>query len=273
MSHTHHSKIITDQELFFNQNALQPRIIDQENIFMKYAQKEQVKGFGWLSNKKSILDFGCGTGNSIDLFFYKRKIKGYKLYGVDIAQDAIEYVKKKYPDFKFFKISNNQIPQIMASGVDASYLLNVLHHTRGHQEIFNEIYKKLDKNGKFFICDLCSNNPINKSARNIFIRMPKFVKDKFNDDLVVGEAIPEKYKVNIDNVVKQLKNVGFKVEEIGYGHLFFFIFGWVDRFIPFSKIPLVSSFYKKLMNLEKYLLKYTFFQNRAEVFYIKCIKK
>jgi SAM-dependent methyltransferase len=267
------SHIITDQELFFNQNALQQRIIDQENMFMKYAQKEQVKGFDWLSNKKNILDFGCGTGNSIDLFFYKRKIKGYKLYGVDIAQEAIKYVSKKYPDFKFFKISNNKIPQIMANGVDASYLLNVLHHARSHQEIFKEIYKKLDRNGKFFICDLCSNNPINKSARNIFVRMPKFVRDKFSDDLVVGEAIPEKYKVNVDDVVKQLKKVGFKIEEVSYGHLFFFVFGWIDRFIPLSKINFIQSTYQQLMKFEQWLLTFKIFQSRAEVFCIKCIKK
>lgn len=56
MSHTHHSKIITDQELFFNQNALHEKASVEQTLFTEYANKKQVKTLNWLADKKNILD-------------------------------------------------------------------------------------------------------------------------------------------------------------------------------------------------------------------------
>ena len=265
-------KVITDQELFFNKDSEADRVYVKDNLFYMYTNIGLINGFQWLSGKKKILDYGCGTGASLDLFFEKRKKEKYLIYGVDIAQKAIDRIKKKYPQFNFYKISNNKIPQIKNGTLDAAYMFHVLHHAHDHRDIFKEVNKKLDKNGKFFISDLSTNNPINKFARSLFTRMPNFVKNKFNEDLVVDGCIPEKYKVYIDRVVKQLGDTGFTVVNVEYGHLFFFVFGWIDRFIPFSKIPLVPLLYRQLISFENFLLKYTFFQKRAEVFYIKCTK-
>ena len=154
-----------------------------------------------------------------------------------------------------------------------AYMLHVLHHATDHEAIFKESHAKLAKNGKYVINDLCSNNPFNKFARALFIYMPSFVKKKFGDDLVVGESIPEKYKVDIAKVTAALKKSGFKIEEVGYGHLFVFLFAWIDRFIPFSRVPLIRMWYKQLMKFEAYLLSYPFFKKRAEVFYIKAVKQ
>lgn len=265
--------IITDQEAFFNQSALDEKVFKQKNIFYNYVNKEQVRGFNWLSESKSILEYGCGTGTSLDLFFKDRKKKDYTIYGVDIAELALEKAKKKYPDFKFYKISNNKIPQIKNNSLEAAYMLHVLHHSHNHEDIFNEIYSKLEDEGKFFLSDLSSSNFIVKLGRILFLYLPVFVRNKFGDDLVVKGRIPEKYKVDIEKVVGQLKMTGFSVEEIGYGHLFFFIFGWLDRFIPLSKFKIVNFIYLNLIKLENWLLKYKPLQNQAEVFYIMAIKK
>jgi hypothetical protein len=69
-----------------------------------------------------------------------------------------------------------------------------------------------------------------------------------------------------------LASVGFKNIEIGYGHLFFFIFEWIDKFIPFQKYQFVRRIYAELIDLEEYLLTKKFFKKYAEVFYIKGIK-
>jgi hypothetical protein len=103
--------------------------------------------------------------------------------------------------------------------------------------------------------------------------MPLFVKNKFGEDLLAGESIPEKYKVSIDDVIKRLKKAGFKIEKVGHGHLFFFIFGWLDRFVPFSKVPFVPNLYKALIRCEEFLLKFKTFQDKTEVFSIRAIKK
>lgn len=272
MSNTH-KHVIKNQEDFFNKNAHHAKDIDLDSFFSKYANKEQQEGFSWISDKKNILEYGCGTGTSLDVFFKKRNKKKYHIYGVDIARRAVEEAKKNYPEYTFFKIINNKMPQIKDSSLDAAFMFHVLHHTDEHAAIFNEINKKLKKNGKFLINDLSSNNPINKLGRMMFVHMPKFVKNKFSDDLVVGESIPEKYKVNIDDVVQQLRNAGFTNIKVGHGHLFFFIFGWIDRFTSFSRIPFVTSMYTECISFERYLLKFPFFQRYTEVFSVSCYKK
>lgn len=266
--------IIKDQELFFNQNSLREKINNQNPVFYNYANKEQFKGLDWLAEKMTILDYGCGTGTTIDIFLRDKKPENYHIYGVDIAQLAVDKAREKYPNFQFYKISDNKIPQIEDNSLEAAYLLHVLHHSRNHADIFKEISSKLKPAGKFFLSDLSSNNLIIKAGRFIFLHLPLGVKNKFRaDDLVVDGKIPEKYKVDIKTVINQLKMSGFIIEEMGYGHLFFFIFVWLDRFIPFFKLKPVKSLYAHLMKLEKWLLQYNFFQKQAEVFYVKCVKR
>lgn len=265
-------QIIVDQEKFFNLNSARKRSFKQ-TIFSEYANKEQIKSLKWITDCKIILEYGCGTGTSLDVFLKNRKINKYQIYGVDIAQLVINKAKENYPQYNFYKISNNKIPQIKNNSLDAVFMFHVLHHADKHKDIFKEIHKKLKKDGKFLINDLSSNNPINKTARSLFVHMPLFVKNKFSDDLVVGESIPEKNKVSPQNVITQLKKAGFSIQEVGYGHLFFFIFAWLDKFVHLSGISFVENIYKQIIKIENTLLRYQFFQKYTEVFYIKCYKE
>lgn len=267
------NKIITDQKAFFNQESRLEKNFNTNNIFYSYVNKEQFEGLNWIADKKIILDYGCGTGHTMDIFFKNRPQKQYKMFGVDIAGETIKFIKKKYPKFTFYKISNNKIPQIKDGSIEGVYMMHVLHHAKNHEQIFKEVHKKLKKGGKFLINDLCSNNPINKTARGIFTAMPDFIKNKFSDDLMVDGCIPEKYKVDVEEVITKLENTGFEVTKVSYGHLFFFVFGWIDRFIPMSKIGFVQSFYNKLISTENNLLKKKIFQGKAELFCIQAIKK
>jgi len=262
-----------NQLTFFNANATKQNTQIKSNyLFDKYVNKEQRDGFNWIEDKKVILEYGCGTGDSLDKFFERRQIKHYHIYGVDIASKAIGISRKKYPELKFYVIKNNKIPQIENKSVGAAFMFHVLHHSTNHEDIFKEIYNKLGNKGKFLINDLSSNNPIISFFRFIFQLSPKFIKVRFSDDLLCEGNIPDKYKVNIQEVIRLLKKCSFQIEELGYGHLFFFVFGWIERFIPLSKISIFQMFYVNLMKLEAKLLKYPFFQRFAEVYYIKATK-
>jgi|WetSurMetagenome_2_1015567.scaffolds.fasta_scaffold09895_2 ubiquinone/menaquinone biosynthesis C-methylase UbiE len=268
--------IVKDQMRFFDMNAHRHAhihsSIPEDSLFVKYANKEQFSSLNWLVNGKVILDYGCGTGETLERFLRGRDPKRYKVYGVDIAEEAIHEIAKKYPAYDFFKIKNNLIPLIKDGTVDGAYMMHILHHAREHDEIFKTVYAKLKNGGKYVINDLSSNNPFLSFFRGLFTMSPNFVKKKFSDDLVVDGMIPEKYKVNIQAVVHGLKDAGFTIEKIGYGHLFFFMFGWIDKFIPLSKAVPIKNIYKQLIRFERWLLSFNFFQNRAEVFYIKAIK-
>lgn len=265
-------KIVEDQLKFFNENAVLEKPELTAPIFLEYANKEQADGFGWLGDKKHILDYGCGTGTSIEAFSKVNPGGNHSFVGVDISDVAIQRVKQSYPSFTFYTIENNKIPQLPDGSVDGAYLLHVLHHSHEHEAIFREIYSKLGKGGKFFLSDLSSNNPIIKSFRSLFVLSPRFVKRRFSDDLVVNGGIPEKYKVDPETVVAELKEAGFTIQEIGYGHLGLFCFVWLDRFVPLSRFRLFRSLYSALGDVEQTLLKYNFFKKKAEVFFIKCIK-
>lgn len=244
----------------------------KKDLIFYYANKELFHCFNWIENSEVILDYGCGWGNSLDLFFLTRDKSKYKIYGVDISAASIELASKRYPEFSFIKISNNQIPQISDRSIEGVFLSHVLHHSREHEAIFKEIHRKLRPAGQFFLSDLTSQNPFLKICRKLFQLMPNILKEKFNDDLIVNGQIPEKLKVNIDETISILRKTGFEIIDVGYGHLFFFLFGWCDKLIPLSKCISVSAIYKKLIAFEKYLLRFTFFRKRAEVFYIKCKK-
>ena len=265
-------KIIKNQKEFFNENATNEKPILSSPFFIDYVNKEQVDGFRWLGDAKSILDYGCGTGTTIEAFSKVNTGDSFTFIGVDIAENAIKKVKINFPKDTFFHIENNKIPLLSKDSVEGAFLMHVLHHSYEHQEIFQVIHEKLKKGGKFLINDLSSNNPFVKLSRSIFLFLPSFIKRRFADDLVVDGGIPDKYKVNSDVVVSTLRKVGFTVEEIGYGHLFLFLFAWVDRFIPLSNFRIFRIIYSYLGRFEQKLLEYSFFQKYAEVFYIKCKK-
>lgn len=266
------NQIIQDQKAFFNANALLEKTKKDSALFDTYVNKEQKEGFSWLSDCQRILDYGCGTGTSIDFFYRTNPGSEAGFVGVDIADNAIKKIIEVYPQHEFHLIEKNRLPLMQDKPADGAYLLHVLHHSREHQVIFSAIYLALLPGGKFFLSDLSSGNPFIYCARNIFTLLPNWIKNKFSDDLVVDGSIPDKYPVDISEVLNQLRVAGFKIEKVGYGHLYCFLFDWLERFLPLSKFRPIHWLYKQLMHFEQYLLMKTFFQKRAEVFYILCSK-
>lgn len=266
-------KVIENQLDFFEKNAEIERLEITAPIFRDYADKENREGLRWLRDRAYILDYGCGTGTSIDSFLSINGDGGNQFVGVDISEVAIERARQKYKKYQFHVIENNDIPQIENDSVDGAYLLHVLHHSHDHEKIFLEIFQKLRIGGKFFVADLSSNNIFIKIFRGLFIYSPKFIRCKFSDDLVTDDGIPEKYKVDPDRVQELLQKIGFTVQEVGCGHLFFFLFIWVDRFVPLSSFSFVNRIYKRIEQVEKKLLDISFFRKRSEVFYFKCVKE
>lgn len=267
-------QIIKDQEYFFNIDAEVQKEI-KPGFFYDYAVKEAMAGFRWMNDKKPLLDYGCGVGLTLELYLNATGNYDNKVYGIDISEGAIKRIKEKFPgnNYEFFKIQNNKIPQVKNESIGSCYLIHILHHSKEHEMIFREVYEKLSKGGKFFICDMSSNNPLLRLGRKVFVKMPNFIKNRFTDDLVVEGAIPDKYPVNIRKVCEQLQQIGFKIEGIGYGHLFFFIFVWLDKFTHLYRFKFAQKIINMFSHLEDFLLKFKFFRRRAEVFYIKCVKQ
>ncbi len=269
------TKVVKDQELFFNDHSIKDEIPSEKNIFYYYSIKEQQHGFNFISNCKNLLEYGCGMGTSLDVFFEdkSRKLADYNIVGVDIADKALDRARAKYPSYTFYTIQNNVMPQINPGTMDGAFMLHVLHHSTGHDIMFAEIYSKLKPGGKFFLSDLSSNNPFISFGRFLFPFVSGKMTETFEDDLVVDGKIPDKYKISKDKVISQLKVCGFTITEVGEGHLFVFIFNWLHRLLPFLHIADMHFLLKPLMALEQRMLKFSFFKKYAEVFYIFAVKE
>lgn len=269
-------KVQKDQKQFFNEYSdVHTKLVYPNKTIDKYIHKEQYSGFQWLSDSKNILDYGCGTGTSIDRFMAVNKTapKSYSFIGVDIADKAIKRAKAKYPNYQFHAISNNNLEKVDDESIDAAYIIHVLHHSKDHEKMLKEVHNKLKPNGKLLINDLSSRNLLIKLGRNAFGFMPKFIKSKFTNDLVVNDSIPDKYPVDIEKTIELIEKVGFKIKKIEYGHLFFFLFVWIDNIARISNFEPLRRFYELLIKLENYLLKFKPFQKHAELFYIKAMKE
>jgi len=265
--------VINDQEKFFDLDSEIERAADKDPYY-KHATREVVAGFGWLGKLGSLLDYGCGVGQSLQQYFTVTDNYNCRVVGVDVSTGAINKIKARFNNtrYSFYKVSENNLEQLANTSMEGAYIIHVLHHTTDHEDIFREIHSKLVHNGKLFICDLTSNNLIIRFFRRVFILMPHFVKSKFNDDLVVDGAIPNKYKVNIALVKEQLERAGFIIEETGCGHLFVFIFSWLGKLTGLSSCNIYLRLYGLLARLEDGLLRRRLFRKQAELFYIRCIK-
>ena len=263
-----------DQRKFFNQYAAQapkgPRVTD---LFSDLAVAEIREGFRWLSACDSVLDYGCGIGQMFELFTETIGRVPPRLVGIDLSEVSIDVAKGRLP-YEFHVVPDNDLSFLGAESLDGVYMIFVLHHAEHHDRIFETIAHVLKPGGRFLLVDLTKTNPIIEAARGVFPYMPKRIKGMFPEDLVIDGTIPEKLNVDVGRTLASLDKAGFDVQHIEYGHLYFFVFDWIERALRvrpsrtrFSKVYL--WFYA----LERRLLKARFFSRRAHVFALQAVKR
>lgn len=120
------------------------------NKWVSKAAKESLNKIlnGSLKGKK-ILDIGCGTGYYIGYYLSKGATD---ISGLDITEESITNLKKKYPHLKFF---NADISQKIPSNrkYDIITAIAVLYHVVDNDKFENSIrnIRKLAKKGSLII--------------------------------------------------------------------------------------------------------------------------
>lgn len=90
---------------------------------IKYPEGHVIRHSKYFKNKKSILDFGCGSKTHME-FFFNLGIK--KIYGVDTA-NMINKIKSK--KFKLFKIGPNEdLTKLIKNKLDVIFANQVLYY-------------------------------------------------------------------------------------------------------------------------------------------------
>ncbi len=112
-------------------------------LVRKYTLNKKLKLVNSLSNKKTLLDFGCGTGS----FLKTCQKNGWEVSGVEFIDAARKTAESKLgiPLYSVIKeIPKNKLFKVIT-------LWHVLEHIYDLNKTFKKIVKHLDKNGKLVI--------------------------------------------------------------------------------------------------------------------------
>ncbi|OQY04667.1 MAG: glycosyl transferase, partial [Bacteroidetes bacterium 4572_117] len=87
----------------------------------------------FLTNDQSILDVGCGTGDTLS------KLKGGKKVGIDISPDMINQAKKQHPDIEFRLMDADNLR------IDEKFDVIIISNVIGYLENIQDVLLSLKK--------------------------------------------------------------------------------------------------------------------------------
>ncbi|ULO01560.1 carboxy-S-adenosyl-L-methionine synthase [Campylobacter sp. RM5004] len=125
-----------------------------------------------LPKNAKVLDLGCSTANTL-LALSKRD--DLELFGLDNSDEMLKRAKIKADDLGVkINFYNQNIEDVLSldESFDAIICSYTLHFIRPllRQELLNKIYKKLNKNGVFILCEklLYDNKVLQKNIIDIY---------------------------------------------------------------------------------------------------------
>lgn len=155
----------------------------------------------YLSDKKRILDAGCGNGRVSALLREHSDQKTTEIHAIDLV--AHEIAKKNLSNYSnIFTHQKNLLQNLSDLGkFDFIYCQEVLHHTGNPQAAFNNLVELLDDKGEIAIYVYKKKAPIRENVDD-------FVRDK-----IAGMSYEEAYKVceQITALGKTLSDLNLKI--------------------------------------------------------------
>lgn len=165
------------------------------------------------AESKLIMDFGCGTGGSIE--YLLESFTPEQLTAVDVSQKSLDVVMKKYCSSKVITKTTSTLT--INEKYDLCFCNGVFHHIspKYRHNTAKIIYDSLKSGGYFYFWE---NNPWNPATHIVMSRIP------FDRNAI--KIFPHK-------AAKMLQTVGFKIKVIHY----LFIFPKLLSFLrPLEKI-------------------------------------
>ena len=198
------------------------------NYFSEYKIEEMAR-HELISSPISMLDFGCGDGNSVK--YMRKHFPNANLNGTDVSELSIKEADgKKIPGARFMPYDGDTLP-FEDGEFDVVFTSMVFHHISFdlHARILKEINRVLKPGGRFYLFE---HNPLNPVTR-------KIVREcEFDHDAVL---LPHKYTNRI------LSDAGMSSEK----QLIFTLFlprHWLFRWLLWSErligwLPLGAQYY------------------------------
>jgi SAM-dependent methyltransferase len=114
---------------------------------------------------RTILDFGCGIGNSIP--FFRKYFQYSKLIATDVSYRSIEISKKRFPGKEEYLLIDNSIP-IGSETQNLIFSACVFHHIPHEQHLhwLKELYRVASPSAMIVIFEHNPLNPLTVHAVN-----------------------------------------------------------------------------------------------------------
>jgi len=122
------------------------------DIVRNYSIKQKLDLIKKYHNSGNLMDLGCGLGYFLDGAV---KDKTYHCVGVDISEEAINYVKDTF-GYKVF--NENELDTFEVNSFDVITQWHVMEHVHSLNERMIQLYKLLKPDGTMFIAVPNSNS-------------------------------------------------------------------------------------------------------------------
>ncbi len=121
----------------------------KSKTFLRAVQSLDLQSFSMID----VIDIGSGTGFFIDQW---KRIRVRSITGVDITNVAVENLKKKFPDDRFFRLDIGDCIAIPKEQYDIVSSFDVLYHIvedKRYNKAIENIYGLLRPGGYFIFSD------------------------------------------------------------------------------------------------------------------------
>jgi ubiquinone/menaquinone biosynthesis C-methylase UbiE len=150
-----------------------------------------------IKDSSRILEIGCGTGNNLKLI---KKLTKAELWGIDSSKGMLEKAKEKCEDAIFIEDDAVQLSKIEDGLFDVVYMVDVIHHIKDIDTMFQNIKRILKPN-----CPVIIFSDSHEHIKNRLTT--KYFPETLEPELKRYQDTPE--------IVQSLSMTGFKKVESG----------------------------------------------------------
>jgi SAM-dependent methyltransferase len=194
---------------------MHPKLLYFRYKLFKYRQVEQTVARQLASHntQAKLLDVGCGDGENMLRF------EGVPLQrtGLEISWPRLQTARRL--GLEVMQASGTHLP-VPTATFDMIYIAHVLHHVADYEQVLAELKRCLAENGRLFIVETVTDNPLLRLARKI-------------NPVWQGDEVEANWR--FADLVAIFEGAGITIEQNGRYNILFFLWEMVPlAFWPFE---------------------------------------